>query len=208
MAAHSITVPSADAHGHTARIEVSGGHTGGWNVTATLDGRVVTNRHRDDWHRAERARAALTTELRECARDGWSRSALVAMLVIGSPASPTRRPPRRAVRSRHRPDGHLRRTAHPGARDRLPHAHAWRWQRSEERLLSRVVEHADRCRLDYRRPGYRCWFSGDQMFIDGSAAVSWRAYKMAQARIELPRLAKSRLALGTQVRWQDLTQVA
>ena len=56
-------------------------------------------------------------------------------------------------------------------------------------------------------PGYRHWLFGDQMFIDGSAAISWRAYKMAQARFELPQLAKSRLALGTQVRWQDLTQV-
>jgi len=56
-------------------------------------------------------------------------------------------------------------------------------------------------------PGYRHWFYGDQMFIDGSAAISWRAYKMGQARFELPRLARSRLALGTHVRWQDLTQV-
>jgi hypothetical protein len=30
---------------------------------------------------------------------------------------------------------------------------------------------------------------------------------MAQGRFELPRLARSRLALGTYVRWQDLTQV-
>jgi hypothetical protein len=56
-------------------------------------------------------------------------------------------------------------------------------------------------------PGYRHWFFGDQMLIDGSAAISWRAYKMAQARFELPQLARSRLAVGTQVRWQDLTQV-
>jgi hypothetical protein len=56
-------------------------------------------------------------------------------------------------------------------------------------------------------PGYRHWFLGDQLFIDGSAAISWRAYKMAQARFELPRLARSRLAVGTHVRWQDLTQV-
>jgi hypothetical protein len=56
-------------------------------------------------------------------------------------------------------------------------------------------------------PGYRHWFLDDRVFIDGSAAISWRAYKMAQARFELPRLARSRLALGAQVRWQDLTQV-
>ena len=56
-------------------------------------------------------------------------------------------------------------------------------------------------------PGVRHWYFGDQMFIDGSAAISWRAYKMAQARFEMPRLARSRLAIGTHVRWQDLTQV-
>ena len=56
-------------------------------------------------------------------------------------------------------------------------------------------------------PGYRHWLLHDRMFIDGSAAISWRAYKMAQARFELPRLARSRVAVGTHVRWQDLTQV-
>jgi hypothetical protein len=43
--------------------------------------------------------------------------------------------------------------------------------------------------------------------VDTSAAISWRAYKMAQARFELTRLAHGRLAVGTQVLWQDLTQV-
>jgi Omp85 superfamily domain len=56
-------------------------------------------------------------------------------------------------------------------------------------------------------PGYRHWFFGDQLYVDGSAAISWRAYKMGQARFELPQLARSRLAIGTHVRWQDLTQV-
>jgi hypothetical protein len=56
-------------------------------------------------------------------------------------------------------------------------------------------------------PGYRHWFAGDEVFVDGSAAISWRAYKMVQARIELPQLLRSRLTLGSQARWQDLTQV-
>jgi surface antigen Omp85-like protein len=56
-------------------------------------------------------------------------------------------------------------------------------------------------------PGYRHWYAKDRLFIDGSAAISWRGYKTAQARLELPRLAKSRLALGSQFRWQDYTQV-
>jgi hypothetical protein len=56
-------------------------------------------------------------------------------------------------------------------------------------------------------PGYRHWLFGDEALVDASAAISWRAYKMAQARFELPQLAHSRLAVGSQVHWQDLTQV-
>ncbi len=56
-------------------------------------------------------------------------------------------------------------------------------------------------------PGYRRWYAGDQVFLDTSAAISWRAYKTAHARIELPKIARSRLALGSEVRWQDFTQV-
>ena len=56
-------------------------------------------------------------------------------------------------------------------------------------------------------PGYRHWFRQDQVFVDGSAAISGRRYKTAQARFELPALLRSRLALGTQFRWQDFSQV-
>jgi hypothetical protein len=55
-------------------------------------------------------------------------------------------------------------------------------------------------------PGYRHWL-GDGAFVDGSTAISWRAYKMAQVRLEMPRLARERLTIGTQYRWQDLTQI-
>ena len=56
-------------------------------------------------------------------------------------------------------------------------------------------------------PGYRHWLFGDRAIVETSAAMSWRSYKMAQARFELTRLARSRLEVGSQVRWQDLTQV-
>ena len=52
-------------------------------------------------------------------------------------------------------------------------------------------------------PGYRQWFGKDTVLLDGSAAYSWNGYKSAQARVLLPKFAKSRLALGTQVRWVD-----
>jgi hypothetical protein len=40
--------------------------------------------------------------------------------------------------------------------------------------------------------------------VDGSAAISWRAYKTAQLRFEVPTLAGHRLAVGSQ-RWLDFT---
>src|SRR5688572_1808566 len=49
-------------------------------------------------------------------------------------------------------------------------------------------------------PGYRHWYKNDSLFVDGSAAISWRNYKTAQARFELPRLARSRLTVGSHVR--------
>jgi hypothetical protein len=57
-------------------------------------------------------------------------------------------------------------------------------------------------------PAYRRWFAGDRVVFNSSAAVSWRAYTTAQARVEFPRLARSRLAFGSQVRWDDSTQVS
>ena len=56
-------------------------------------------------------------------------------------------------------------------------------------------------------PGYRRWYAKDRVFVDASAAVSWRGYKTAQARFELPTVARSRLALGSQVGLNDFTQV-
>ncbi|HEY6892817.1 MAG TPA: BamA/TamA family outer membrane protein [Rhodanobacteraceae bacterium] len=56
-------------------------------------------------------------------------------------------------------------------------------------------------------PGYRQWLYGDRAVIEGSAAYSWRSYKMIQGRFELPTLARSRVVVGSQVMWQDLTQM-
>lgn len=56
-------------------------------------------------------------------------------------------------------------------------------------------------------PGFRHHLLNDRALIDMSAAVSWRAYKVAQARFELPYLADERLAIGAQALWQDFTQI-
>jgi hypothetical protein len=56
-------------------------------------------------------------------------------------------------------------------------------------------------------PGYRRHFLNQRVLVDGSAAISWRAYKRAQARVELTDPASKHVTAGVQVRWQDLTQV-
>ena len=56
-------------------------------------------------------------------------------------------------------------------------------------------------------PGYRQQFLDGHALVDGSAAVSWRAYKMAQARVQFMKLAGDRLTVGSEGRWQDSTQV-
>ena len=56
-------------------------------------------------------------------------------------------------------------------------------------------------------PGYRHHFLDRHLSVDGSAAMSSRAYKDAQARIELKDFAGNHATLGFRVQWQDLTQV-
>jgi outer membrane protein assembly factor BamA len=56
-------------------------------------------------------------------------------------------------------------------------------------------------------PGYRHWYKKDSVFIDASAAISSRNYRRMQARFELPKLARSRIALGTQLRLQDYRSI-
>ena len=56
-------------------------------------------------------------------------------------------------------------------------------------------------------PGFRRSIAGGAGFVDTSAAISWHAYTMLQGRIEFPDLANKHLALGSQVMWQDQTQI-
>jgi outer membrane protein assembly factor BamA len=54
---------------------------------------------------------------------------------------------------------------------------------------------------------YRRWGPNDRYVAEASAGFSMRGYRAVAARFELPGLAQRRLALGTQVRWQDYRQL-
>jgi hypothetical protein len=189
---------------------------GGWNVTAFREGRLVV-RHCGDWHRTERARRQLESELRRIVHHLATNTVLLVMLFGGptgialaqTPTAPATPEPVEDARPPSDNTGIL----------------------AEPRMIARSLEVATRLFAStdggevksgfYPEfsnmitgagwisggPGYRYWLFGDRVFVDGSAAISWRAYKMGQARIELGNLARSRVAVGSQVRWQDLTQV-
>ena len=52
-------------------------------------------------------------------------------------------------------------------------------------------------------PGYRHWYKKDAVFVDGSAVLSLNNSRRLQARLELPKIARSRIEAGVQARWQD-----
>jgi hypothetical protein len=54
--------------------------------------------------------------------------------------------------------------------------------------------------------GYRLGLQ-DRAFLEGVGTVSWRGYKLAQGRFELPLLMDGHLSAGAKVTWQDLMQV-
>lgn len=56
-------------------------------------------------------------------------------------------------------------------------------------------------------PGYRQHVLNRRAIFTASAALSWRLYRMAQARAELPRLANGHAAVGAQALYRDNLQV-
>jgi hypothetical protein len=56
-------------------------------------------------------------------------------------------------------------------------------------------------------PGYRHRLFGDQAIVDASAAGSWHQYSMLQSRLEWPQLFTDHLSIGTQLKYQDFTQL-
>lgn len=68
MKAFSKTLCRQD---HTIRYSISM-TPDGWEVREERDNRVVMQVRYQDWHRVERARASIATELRELQGEGWA----------------------------------------------------------------------------------------------------------------------------------------
>jgi hypothetical protein len=191
------------AHTATPRVLVTPADGGGWDVRTTQGDGVVKTIHCEDWHHVEFARMMATL--------GWPapapRRGVVALVLLFSLGAVSGLASAQD-RQRTPPEGFI----------------------PEPRVIARSINLAIRTvgqGSDREKngpypelsnmptgagwvsggPGYRHWLFGDRLIVDASAAVSWRLYKVAQARAELTNLAHSRLAVGAQARWQDLTQV-
>ena len=55
-------------------------------------------------------------------------------------------------------------------------------------------------------PGYRHRLFNSAI-VDASAAVSWHQYTMLRSRLEIPQLFTEHLSAGTELKYQDFTQV-
>jgi hypothetical protein len=56
-------------------------------------------------------------------------------------------------------------------------------------------------------PGYRHHLFGTRAIADASGAVSWHQYTMMRSRLEWPQLFTDRLSVGTELKYQDFTQI-
>jgi hypothetical protein len=170
MALPNIEEPATGGVDSAADVQIATAPEGGWDVSVTVNGRTIASCRCNDWHRTERVKRcfefAVKTYLSRITRTA---AALVMMTAAaGVPA---------VARAQEAPDGVF----------------------SEPRVIGRPIDFSNRLAKSgdggevkngfYPElsnmitgagwisggPGYRQWLAGNQVFVDGSAAVSWRA---------------------------------
>jgi hypothetical protein len=173
---------------------------GGWDVRIIDDTGIITVHHCSDWHHVERTRrrAEAARHQRVVARLAATLLLALLMFPVAAAAQATNAGPADGI------------FAEPRIIDQamqISGRHAGGGGEEKNGLYPELSNMVTGAGWISGGPGYRQWLWGDRAIVDASTAVSWRLYKMAQARFELTNLVRSRLALGTQARWQDLTQV-
>lgn len=184
-----------DDHGPT-RVSVALAEEGGWLLLVERDGQVVATEHYDDWHRVERRRRLL-----EAPTPPHLARVAAALLVL---ATMTAVPLAAQTPAAIFPE--------PGV---IKKAIDFVTERKGDEVtgpkdgfypeFGHMITGAGWISFG---PGYRHHLFAGRAVVDASTAISWRTYKTAQARFELPSLASDHLTIGSQVLWQDLTQVA
>jgi hypothetical protein len=179
----------------TSNIRVSAANNGGWIITVERNRQALVTEHHTDWHRVERRVETLKSTIASLlARVA---AAIVIALATVAPAiaqdAPTGLLPEPSLITK----AVERVSSFKGDKASAPkdgfYAHT-----------GQMITGAGWISLG---PGYRRHLLGGHAVADVSTALSWRGYKTAQARVELPSLADGHVVIGSQVRWSDLTQV-
>jgi hypothetical protein len=63
MRIHSTGTLPTDDEDRPRQLLISSAPNGGWNVSVTVDGRVVEHRHCEDWHRVEQVRREMASKV-------------------------------------------------------------------------------------------------------------------------------------------------
>jgi hypothetical protein len=185
-----------DDHGPT-RVSVVLAERGGWLLLVERDGQVVATEHCDDWHRVERRRRLL--EARTPHRLARAAAALLVMVVAASGPVAAQTPPAALV-----PEPTIITKALDFATE-FSGGDTASVKNGFYPEFGHMITGAGWISFG---PGYRHHLFAHRAVVDLSAAISWRRYKTAQARFDFSSLAGDHLTIGSQVPWQDLTQVA
>jgi hypothetical protein len=171
-------------------------HGGGWVLLVERDGQIVSTVHCTDWHRVERRRKLLEEGI------VWH-AARVAAVILALAAALTAPP----VFAQESPSALL---SEPGIVTKAADL-VGRFKGDETPAKDGFYPDAGQMITGAGwisiGPGYRHHLFANRAVIDLSTAISWRAYKTAQARFELPSLASGHVTVGSEVLWRDLTQV-
>jgi hypothetical protein len=181
---------------HASNIRVSPADGGGWVITVERAGQALVTERRSDWHRVERCVAVLRSDI----------ASLLGRAVAGAAIALITAAPLAAQ------DAPAALLPEPGvianAVDFVTGFKSAEGITPKDGFYAHTGQMITGAGWISLGPGYRHHLFDDQAVVDVSTALSWRGYKSAQARIELPSLAGDHLAIGSQVRWNDLTQIS
>jgi hypothetical protein len=177
-------------------IHISLADQGGWCLRIERDGRTIATECITDWHRVERRIGLLRGRI----APALARAAAAALMVVLAHVAP--------LAAQEAPATLL---PEPGiitdAVDLVTGFKGDEQSAPRDGFYAHTGQMITGAGWISLGPGYRRHVGNDLAVVDLSTALSWRGYKVAQARVELPSLADDHIVLGSQVRWSDLTQI-
>jgi len=181
-------------------IDIRAADDGGWDVCLVVEGHALPAGHCSDWHRAERLCARL--EARHALPHRAARVLRALLLVLAVLPAQAFAQSEGAAAPALFPDPRVLHEAVTFVAERKAGNGA-----PENGVYASTGNMITGAGWISGGPGYRHRLLGERAIVDVSGALSWRLYKTAQARFELPALAGDHVSIGAQALWRDMTQV-